>query len=131
VKIIGIGIDICRNERIKNLINQYGEKFLSRVFHLKEIESCNKRHSSAIDMIANFYAKRFAAKEAFVKALGTGFNGDVKKNEIAILNDEKSGKPEIYLFGSTAKHINASIKSFVSISDEVEFSIANVLLVEC
>jgi holo-[acyl-carrier protein] synthase len=86
MNIVGIGIDICKNSRIEKLIFEYGNKFLYKVFHQKEIDYCIERYKN-ID--TNYFAKRFAAKEAFVKAIGVGFNGHVKKNEIAILNDIK------------------------------------------
>jgi holo-[acyl-carrier protein] synthase len=132
MNIIGIGIDICKNARVEKILNDFGERFLHKVFHSKEIEICNLRYSDNHKMLVNFLAKRFAAKEAFVKALGFGFNGIIKKNEIAILNDEILKKPYIIIFDSTKEYIErkfgSSLEYFVSMSDEKEFSVANVVI---
>ena len=85
MKILGIGIDIINVKRIKNLIKN--KAFIKRTFGIKEI-----RLSKKIKNKTNFFAKRFAAKEAFAKALGTGFRDNLNLNDIEILND-KLGKP--------------------------------------
>ena len=129
MEIIGLGIDICRNERIKNLRDLYGIKFLGKIFHQQEIELCVSRYGSMND---NFFAKRFAGKEAFVKALGVGFNRMVKKNEIVILNNLLYKKPFLTLRGETEKYVvsnwGSELQYFISMSDEKEFSVANVLI---
>ena len=102
MSIFGVGTDIVSVERIKKSLKN--RNFLSRVFHSKEILKCKKKESSF-----NCYAKRFAAKEAFSKALGTGISNGISFNEIIILN-KKSGKPYITLSGQTKKVIDSKFK---------------------
>ena len=93
MSILGIGTDIVSVERIKNSLKN--KKFLKRVFNTKEILKCKN-----IKTKTNCFAKRFAAKEAFSKALGTGISKGINLNEIVVLN-KKSGKPYINLTGKT------------------------------
>ena len=87
--ILGIGTDIIEISRIENSINKFGENFLNKIFTKKEIDlGKNKK--------AAHFAKRFAAKEAFSKAIGLGIGRGVDFKDIEIFNDEK-GKPEILL----------------------------------
>ena len=85
MKILGIGVDIIDNKRIKNLITN--QVFLSRTFSKNEFKVSKK-----ISNKTNFFSKRFAAKEAFAKSLGTGFRNNLNFKDIQILND-KMGKP--------------------------------------
>ena len=85
MKILGIGVDVIQNKRIKRLIND--KSFLKRTFGKNEIKY-SKRKINKI----NYFAKRFAAKEAFAKSLGTGFRNSLNFKDIEILND-KIGKP--------------------------------------
>ena len=85
MKILGIGIDIIENKRIKSLIKN--KVFLKRTFSRNEIEFSKKLINKT-----NFFAKRFAAKESLVKALGTGFRDDINFKDIEILNNNL-GKP--------------------------------------
>ena len=87
--IIGNGVDIIKNSRINNSLKIKG--FLNRIFTEKEIKQGTKLKNKI-----NFYAKRFAAKEAFVKAIGTGFRSDINFIDIEIKN-YKNGKPYISL----------------------------------
>ena len=124
MKLSGIGVDIIENSRIKRMIkNKY---FLKRVFSNYEILNSKKN----IEKIS-FFAKRFAAKEAFSKSLGTGFRNNLNFKDIIVKND-KSGKP----FFSISKKIKAIIHKkfktkkfnfFLSISDEKNYSIAFVI----
>ena len=102
MSIFGIGTDIVNVDRIK--ISLKNKKFLRRVFNEKEVLKCKKIKSSV-----NCFAKRFAAKEAFSKALGTGISNGINFNEIIILN-RKSGKPYINLVGKTKKILNKKFK---------------------
>jgi holo-[acyl-carrier protein] synthase len=125
MNIFGIGTDIVRVERIKKSIKN--KNFLSRVFNSKEIFKCKKIKNSF-----NCYSKRFAAKEAFSKALGTGISNGISLNEIIILN-KKSGKPYITLSGQTKKIIESKfkkkkIKISLSISDENKYAVAFVTI---
>tara|TARA_A100000164_G_C21903971_1_gene771993 strand:+ start:212 stop:598 length:387 start_codon:yes stop_codon:yes gene_type:complete len=125
MKILGIGIDIIKNARIKSLINN--KNFIKRTFGKNEIKSLNNKFNST-----SYLAKRFAAKEAFAKSLGTGFRNKLNFKDIEILND-KFGKP--YYFES--KKITNLIKKkfkvnkfnlFLSISDEKDYSVAFTIL---
>ena len=125
MKILGIGTDIIDNRRISSLIRN--KKFLERAFSKNEI-----KFSKNIKSKTSFFAKRFAAKESFVKTIGTGFRKNINLKDIEILND-KLGKP-YYLKSSK---INAIIKKrfkinrynlFLSISDEKDYSIAFTIL---
>ena len=125
MKILGIGVDIILNSRIKNLI--INKSFIDRSFGKKEI-----KFSKKISNKVSYFAKRFAAKEAFAKALGTGFRKNLNFKDIEVLND-KLGKP----FYSKSKKINSIIYKqlkikkynlFLSISDEKDYSIAFTIL---
>ena len=95
MKIYGIGTDIIRVSRIKNSLKKKSIK--SRLFNKKEIVKCQKTKNNY-----NCYAKRFAAKEAFSKALGTGVSKGINFNQIVVQND-KHGKPFIKLINMTKK----------------------------
>ena len=127
--IITNGIDIIDIRRIKNIIKKYGNKFKLRCFSLREIQRSEKKIRSA-----ESYAKRYAAKEACAKALGTGLARGVFWKDIEVYND-KFGKPKIRLqknarkfFKKITKNSKASIE--VSLSDEVNYAIANVIIYE-
>ena len=97
MKIYGVGTDIVNVDRMKKVIKN--KEFLGRLFGNEEILKCSKLVNSY-----NCYAKRFAAKEAFSKALGTGISNGINFNEIIVMN-EKSGKPFIRLKGKTMELI--------------------------
>ena len=125
MKIYGIGTDIVSVDRIKKSLKN--SNFLYRIFNKQEITKCKK-----LSRLNNCYAKRFAAKEAFSKALGTGISKGIKFNEIIILN-EKSGKPFIKLIGNTKKNIEKKFKKkkssiSLSLSDENKYAVAFVTI---
>ena len=125
MKIFGIGTDIIKISRIKRSIKN--KVFLSRVFNKKEIIRCKKLRNSS-----NCYAKRFAAKEAFSKALGTGISSGINLNEIIILNN-KNGKPYIKLNNKTKSIIDKKFKKKIykislSLSDENDYAVAFVTI---
>jgi len=95
--IIGMGSDLCNIERIANSIARYGERFENRVFTDIEIAKARRRPFT----IAGTYAKRFAAKEAFSKAVGTGFKRGVFMKDIGVVN-APSGAPTLALTGGAA-----------------------------
>jgi holo-[acyl-carrier protein] synthase len=95
--IIGMGSDLCNIERIANSLSRYGERFENRVFTDIEIAKA-RRHPFTI---AGTYAKRFAAKEAFSKAVGTGFRRGVFMKDIGVVN-APSGAPTLALTGGAA-----------------------------
>ncbi len=124
--IIGIGTDIIDTRRIKNTINRYGEKFKKRCFSNNEITRSENRFNTI-----NSYAKRYAAKEACSKALGTGLAKGIFWKDVEVVND-KYGKPFINLHNNALKKINKiSKKNYnieVSLSDEKNYAIANVII---
>ena len=123
--IIGNGVDIIKNSRINSSLKIKG--FLNRIFTKKEIDQGKK-----IKNKTNFYAKRFAAKEAFVKAIGTGFRYDINFIDIEIKN-YKNGKPYISLSKNLDNFLQKKFKIqkykvFLSLSDEKDYSIAFVVI---
>ena len=125
MKILGIGVDIVENSRIKKLI--INQKFLLRIYTKDEIIKSKKIKNKTA-----FFSKRFAAKEAFSKALGTGFREMLNFNDISIINN-KYGKPSILINKKTLNLIDKKFKTkkiniLLSISDESKHSIAFVIL---
>ena len=124
MKIYGIGTDIVSIIRIKKLITN--KIFLKRLFGKEEVIRCSKLINPH-----NCFAKRFAAKEAFSKALGTGISSGINFNEIIVQN-EKNGKPFIRLKGETKKKIDKKLKKkakfFLSLSDEQKYAVAFVTI---
>ena len=125
MKILGIGVDIIENKRIKNSIKNY--KFRNRIYSVKELKQSHLSKNKTI-----FFSKRFAAKEAFAKALGTGFRNNLNFKDIEVIND-KMGKP---YYVKTKKIINLVKKNFkvknfncfLSISDEKDYSTAFTMI---
>ena len=124
MKSIGTGVDIVENSRIKKSIAN--NSFLNRVFTNNEILISKK-----IKNKTSYFAKRFAAKEAFVKSLGTGFRDGLNLKDISIIND-KLGKPYFFINKKIKNLIKKrykinSFNFFLSISDEKKYSIAFVV----
>jgi len=125
MNIFGIGTDIVSVDRIKKSLKN--RNFINRIFNEKEIFKCKKINKSV-----NCYAKRFAAKEAFSKALGTGISNGINFNEIVVLN-KKSGKPYINIIGQTKKILSKKFKKkkskiSLSLSDEKKYAVAFVTI---
>mgnify|MGYP001331653312 FL=1 len=125
MNIVGNGVDIVENSRIKESIKF--KRFITRVFTKIEINKSKKLKNKI-----NYFAKRFAAKEAFVKALGEGFRNNINFNDINIDNDKK-GKPLIKISDNIKKIIKKKFKLkkykiFLSLSDEKKHSIAYVII---
>ncbi len=125
MKIYGVGTDIVKIKRIKDSIKK--ESFITRIFNDVEISKCNKTIKSY-----NCYAKRFAAKEAFSKALGTGISKGINFNEIVVLN-EKNGKPFIKLLKKTKEKVEKKLKKkkfriSLSLTDEDKYAVAFVTI---
>ena len=125
MKTLGIGVDIVQNSRIKKSITN--EKSLLRIFTNDEINKSKKTKNKTA-----FFSKRFAAKEAFSKALGIGFRETLNFKDISITNN-KNGKPSIKINNKLYNLINKKFKTkkinvLLSISDESEHSIAFVIL---
>ena len=119
--IIGIGNDIVEIERVRRAVAS--EHFTQRVFTETEIKYCESRGKQS----AASYAARFAAKEAFFKAIGTGIFSDL--TEVEIVNDS-NGKPEIFLHGKVKSFAdNLGVKNiFLSMSHSKNYAVANVLI---
>ena len=124
MKIGGTGIDIVENARIKNAIKN--SQFIKRIFSKKEILNSKK-----IKNKTSFFSKKFAAKEALAKSLGTGFTKGLNFNDITIIND-RLGKPSFLITDKIKKLIKKRFKIsrfnfLLSISDEKKYSIAIVI----
>ena len=124
MKVLGIGVDIVENSRFKKIIKK--KSLLSRVFSDSEIIASKKKSNRA-----SFFAKRFAAKEAFSKSLGTGFRNNLNFKDIIVKND-KSGMPFFYISKKISSIIKKKFKTknfnfILSISDEKIYSIAFVI----
>ena len=104
MKIFGIGTDIINIKRMEKSIKKNGDNFINKVFSKNEILYCKKKKNPF-----PFYAKRFAAKEALSKALGTGIRKGIKFKNIEITNDN-FGKPSIELKGTTATFLKKKLK---------------------
>ena len=125
MKIYGIGTDIANINRIKKSLKN--KDFIDRLFSKNEVKKCSTQINKA-----NCYAKRFAAKEAFSKAIGTGISKGINFNEI-IVHNIKSGKPHIRLLGNTKKVVNKILNKkkfniFLSLSDDKPFAVATVVI---
>ena len=103
--IIGMGSDLCDVRRIQKSIDRFGDRFLDRIFTPKERERSERRARRT-----ESYAKRFAAKEACAKALGTGFRDGVFFRDLGVVN-LPSGRPTMKLTGGALKRLNALIPS--------------------
>ena len=125
MKILGIGVDIVENSRIGKLLKN--KLFIKRIFSNSEILIANKLKDKKV-----YYSKRFAAKEAFAKSIGTGFRDNFNFKDISITND-KLGKPSFVINEKIKKIIKKQFKTssfnfLLSISDEKKYSIAFVIL---
>tara|TARA_A100001015_G_C14698365_1_gene597267 strand:+ start:264 stop:641 length:378 start_codon:yes stop_codon:yes gene_type:complete len=121
--VVGLGIDIVSIKRIEKVLSNNKSKFLLKILHKKE----NK-----VKLTARSVAKKFAAKEAFAKALGTGIGKTINFNEIYI-DHSKNGAPKIKLDKNVEKRILVKlrlkkIKFFLSISDDYPFATATVII---
>ena len=123
--IFGIGTDLIDISRMKKLLNK-NKKFINRIFSAKEIKYCESQSNKTAS-----YSKRFAAKEAFAKALGVGISKGISFNEISISNT-KDGAPYIELLGITKSIVKNLTKKknkfYLSLSDEKKYAIAMVII---
>jgi len=125
MKILGIGVDIIENKRIKNSIKN--SKFKNRIYSTKEL-----KQSSLSKNKVGYFSKRFAAKEAFAKALGIGFRNNLNFKDIEVINDKK-GKPYYNKTKKIIKFVQKNFKvknfnCFLSISDEKDYSTAFTII---
>jgi len=126
--IIGLGSDLCDIRRIEKTLERFGDRFVARVFTPIEQRKAESRvHRAAT------YAKRFAAKEACAKALGTGFSRGVFLKDIGVVNGP-SGAPTVALTGGAAKRLMAlvpndhDVKIHLTLTDEAPLAMAVVVI---
>jgi len=127
MKIFGIGTDIVNIKRLDKILNSKDKAFKTRVFSKKEISYCEKKNNPSA-----YYAKRFAAKEALSKALGTGIRSGINFKDIEISNNNL-GKPTIKLKGNTENFLTKKIKKkkysiYLSLSDDLPWAQATVII---
>ncbi|MDE7468845.1 MAG: holo-ACP synthase [Desulfovibrionaceae bacterium] len=119
----GIGVDIVEIERIAYIYNRYKERFLHRILHTQEYSSMP---TTQVDI---FLASRFAVKEAFVKALGTGFRDGISFRDIATVKD-KLGSPRLLLDGIAKEYYDSLGIHYahLSLSHEASYTVAMIIL---
>ncbi|MGD8529633.1 MAG: holo-ACP synthase [Syntrophobacterales bacterium] len=120
----GIGVDIVNIHRMERAVERWGSRFLKRIFTSAEIERCRQRARSA-----QCFASRFAAKEAFAKALGLGMREGLRWRDIEVVQDNL-GKPTLELHNKAQKLLEAmeAKRTWLSLSDEGDSAIAVVVL---
>jgi holo-[acyl-carrier protein] synthase len=125
MRIIGLGMDAVEISRIRKLIDRYGERFLQRVFTAEEITYCRRRRRAA-----ESFAARFAAKEAAMKALGTGHAQGVTWLSVEVVRHY--GPPRLVFHGTAQKRLAAlrGTSAFLTISHSEALAFAHVILVE-
>jgi holo-[acyl-carrier protein] synthase len=127
--IIGLGSDLCNIERIQNSLDRFGERFIARVFTEAERGKAERRPFTR----AGTYAKRFAAKEAFSKAVGTGFKRGVFMRDIGVVN-LPSGQPTLALTGGAKQRLDALVPAghrahiHLTMTDDHPFAMAVVII---
>ena len=127
--ILGLGSDLCNIERIRSSLDRFGERFLARVFTDTERAKAERRPFSR----AGTYAKRFAAKEAFAKAVGTGFKRGVFMRDIGVVN-LPSGEPTLRLTGGAKERLDAMVppghaaRIHLTMTDDHPFALAVVVI---
>jgi len=127
--IIGIGSDLCNIERIQNSLDRFGERFTNRVFTEIERGKAERRPFTR----AGTYAKRFAAKEAFSKAVGTGFKQGVFMRDIGVVN-KASGEPTLALTGGAKERLDFILphghlaRIHLTMTDDHPFAMAMVVI---
>jgi holo-[acyl-carrier protein] synthase len=127
--IIGIGSDLCNIDRIQNSLDRFGERFTNRVFTEIERAKAEGRPFTR----AGTYAKRFAAKEAFSKAVGTGFRRGVFMKDIGVVN-KPSGEPTLRLSGGAKERLDAmtppghAAHVHLTMTDDHPFAMAVVVI---
>ena len=127
MRIFGLGTDIVNIKRLEKILKKKNSAFKTRIFSKNEILYCDKKNNPY-----SFYAKRYAAKEAFSKALGTGIRKGVNFKDIEISNNNH-GKPYIKLKGETANFLKKKIKKkrysiYLSLSDDLPWAQATVII---
>src|SRR5262245_58786037 len=121
--IIGIGIDVIQNERLRDSLERFGDRFVNRIYTEAEKEYCKNSANPAIH-----YAARWAAKEAAFKALGTGWAAGVKWKDVEV-ERLASGKPELHLYGQALDRATSmgAARFYVSLTHDHLISCAVVI----
>jgi holo-[acyl-carrier protein] synthase len=121
--IIGLGLDATDIDRIADSIDRYGERFLHRIFTDEEVAYCTRRRVPAIH-----FAGRFAAKEAAMKALGTGHSHGVLWRDVEVIR--RGGPPQLALHGGAERRFRAmgGRRSLVTITHSDELALAEVMI---
>ena len=127
MKIFGIGTDIVNIARLKKSLERNNDRFKNKIFTKNEIIYCESKKNPN-----SFYAKRFAAKEALSKALGSGITKDVRFKSIEVFNNNQ-GKPSIKLKGNVDRYLKKKIKNkkyriYLSLSDDIPWAQATVII---
>jgi holo-[acyl-carrier protein] synthase len=117
----GIGVDIIEIDRIREMIERHGDRFLLKIFTETEIEYCRSKK-----IPFQHYAARYAAKEAFSKAIATGWRGEFRWRDIEVSNNE-FGQPSITLYGKLADRLGTD-KVLISMSHSDNTVIAFVII---
>ncbi|HIJ83682.1 MAG: holo-ACP synthase [Magnetococcales bacterium] len=122
--IVGIGTDIVKVARLEKGVQRFGQRFVAKILNEEEMRQCNLKACSV-----GCLARRFAAKEAFVKALGTGMAQGIWFTDIQVVHD-LSGRPGLVFFGEAQRRLArlGPLNVHLSISDEKEFAVAFVVL---
>ncbi len=129
--IIGIGSDLIDMRRIEKTLLRFGNRFIQRCFATEEVEKAERRRSAGTHIAT--YAKRFAAKEACSKALGTGFAQGVYMRDIVVVNDA-AGKPSLRLDGGAKRRLHQMIPEgkkaniHLTLTDEPPLALAQVII---
>ena len=129
--IIGIGTDLVDIDRIEKVLEQHGARFEQRCFTKAEIERAHARKKTGL--MVHSYAKRFAAKEACVKALGTGFRDNIYMRDVETVMNEL-GRPELVLKGGALEMLHSLVPAdmtpsmHLSLSDEGKYAQAFVVI---
>jgi holo-[acyl-carrier protein] synthase len=127
--IVGLGSDLCNIDRIQSSLDRFGDRFVNRVFTDVERAKAETRPFTR----AGTYAKRFAAKEAFAKAVGTGFRRGVFMRDIGVVN-KRSGEPTLALTGGAKERLDAIIPAghaaqiHLTMTDDHPFAMAVVII---
>ena len=125
--ILGIGNDLIDIRRIEKTLERFGDRFTCRVFTLEEREKCERRQNRAAS-----YAKRFAAKEACSKALGTGLRGGTFWRDMAVVN-LRSGKPTMVLTGGARARLDRmtppAMKAKIDVTLTDDFPLAQAIVI--
>ena len=126
--IYGVGTDIMKIDRIAAALDRFGDRFVQRILGVEELEKYHRRKAKVAARGLRFLATRFAAKEAFSKAIGLGIHMPMTWRSAQILN-APSGKPIVVTSGKLAEFMELNgLTAQVSITDEVEYAVAFVIV---